>query len=59
MARFVVFKDRAGEYRWFLRADNGEVIADSSEGYVEKSDCQHDIGLVKTQAPDAEIEDLA
>ena len=58
MARFVLFKDRVGEYRWHLRADNGEVIADSSEGYVKKSDCEHGIDLVKTQASGAEVEDL-
>jgi Domain of unknown function (DUF1508) len=30
-----------------LRAANGKIIADSGEGYVSKSDCQHGIELVK------------
>ncbi len=57
MADFQIFKDNAGEYRWRLRADNYEVIADSAEGYVKKSDCEHGITLVKQLAPAAEIED--
>lgn len=57
LAKFQIFKDQAGEYRWRLRADNNEIIADSGEGYVNKSDCRHGIELVKQQAPDAEIED--
>ena len=31
MAQFQVFKDQKGEYRWRLRADNREIIADSAE----------------------------
>ena len=34
-----IYQDTAGEYRWSLTADNGEVIADSSEGYTERNDC--------------------
>jgi len=56
MADFQIYKDKAGEYRWRLRADNYEVIADSAEGYVNKSDCEHGIALVKKLAL-AEIED--
>ena len=59
MARFQVYVDRAGEYRWRLRASgNHEIIADSAEGYKEKRDCLHGLELVKAQAPDAEIEEL-
>jgi len=57
MAKFEIYKDKAGEYRWNLRADNYEIIADSSEGYINKSDCEHGIALVKKLAPAAEIED--
>lgn len=58
MAKFQVEKDNAGEYRWRLRADNNEIIADSAEGYVRKADCLHGIELVKELAPGAEVEDL-
>lgn len=34
-----VYRDTAGEYRWRLQADNNKVIADSGEGYTNRSDC--------------------
>ena len=56
--KFQIFKDKAGEYRWRLRAEgNWEIIADSAEGYVQKSDCEHGIELVKQQASSAMIEE--
>ena len=57
MADFQISRDSAGEYRWRLRAANYETIADSVEGYVKKSDCEHGIELVKRDAPDAPVED--
>ncbi|MFW6129424.1 MAG: DUF1508 domain-containing protein [Candidatus Aminicenantaceae bacterium] len=30
---------------------------DTSEGYINKSDCIHGISLIKNQAPDAGIDD--
>ena len=57
MAKFELYKDGKGEYRWNLRADNNKIIADSSEGYINKSDCEHGIEIVKQQAPGAKIED--
>lgn len=35
---FKVFEDRAGEFRWRAVAGNGEIMADSSEGYTRSSD---------------------
>lgn len=57
MAQFELYKDRIDEYRWKFRADNNKIIADSSEGYINKSDCKHGIELVKQQASDAKIVD--
>ena len=57
MADFQIYTDSSGEYRWFLRDDNHDIIADSSEGYAEKSDCEHGIELVKREAADAPVED--
>lgn len=37
MAKFVVYKDAAGQYRWRFKADNGRTIADSGEGYIGRS----------------------
>lgn len=55
--KYELYSDRAGEYRWRLKADNGQVIADSGEGYVNKSDAKHGIDLVK-QSSSADVEDL-
>ncbi len=57
MAKFQIFTDKAGEYRWRLRANNNEIIADSAEGYKAKSDCVHGVDLVKELAPTAEVQD--
>lgn len=57
MAHFELYKDKSGEYRWRFRADNNKIIADSGEGYISKSDCEHGIELVKRQTPSAETED--
>lgn len=54
---FQVFKDKAGEWRWRLRAANGRVIADGSEGYVERVEVFRAIQRVKEQAPGAGVED--
>ena len=57
MSKFQLYKDRKGEYRWRLRARNGEIIADSNEGYSSKASCKHGIDLVKEQAASAVVED--
>ena len=57
MTKFQLYKDRKGEYRWRLRARNGEIIADSNEGYSSKASCKHGIDLVKEQAASAMVED--
>jgi uncharacterized protein YegP (UPF0339 family) len=35
--KVIVFRSKDRDYRWSLRADNGEVIADSGEGFRRKS----------------------
>jgi uncharacterized protein YegP (UPF0339 family) len=32
------YKDEAGEHRWHRVAANGNIVADSGEGYVNKAD---------------------
>ena len=53
--KFEVYLDKAGEYRFRLKAKNGEVIA-VSEGYKSKDSCLNGIESVKANAPEAEIE---
>jgi uncharacterized protein YegP (UPF0339 family) len=35
-AKVTVYKDAAGEWRWSARDTNGERVADSGEGYVDR-----------------------
>jgi uncharacterized protein YegP (UPF0339 family)/large-conductance mechanosensitive channel len=55
--KFQVYKDNAGKFRFHLFARNGEIIADSSEGYETKDACFNGIDVVG-QSGDAEIKDL-
>ncbi len=52
--KFEMYQDKAGEYRFRLKARNGEIIA-VSEGYSAKAGCENGIESVKKNAPDAEI----
>lgn len=52
--KFEMYLDKAGEYRFRLKAKNGEVIA-TSEGYKSKDSCENGINSVKNNAPEAEI----
>ena len=52
--KFEMYTDKAGEFRFRLKARNGEVIL-SSEGYKAKASCENGIASVKKNAPEAEI----
>jgi len=56
-ATFEVYKEKAGEFRWRLKAGNGQNIASSGEGYAEKRGCRAGIESVKRNAPNAKIEE--
>ena len=55
--KFEVYADKAGEFRFRLKARNGEIIA-TSEGYKAKASCMNGIASVKKNAPEAAIVDL-
>ena len=54
--KFEVYLDKGGEYRFRLKARNGEIIA-VSEGYKAKASCLNGIESVKKNAPDAPTEE--
>ncbi len=54
--KYEVYQDKAGEYRFRLKARNGEIIA-VSEGYKVKASCLNGVESVKKNAPEAEIEE--
>ncbi len=53
--KFEVYTDKKGEFRFRLKAKNGQVIA-TSEGYKSKPSCLNGIESCKKNAPDAKIE---
>ena len=52
--KFEVYADKSGQFRFRLKATNGQVIA-VSEGYVAKKSCENGIESVKKNAVDAPI----
>ena len=51
MAKFETYKDKAGEFRFNLKAANGQTIL-SSEGYKSKAACENGIESVRTNSQD-------
>ncbi len=62
-AKFEIYKDdskatdKSGEFRWRLVHTNGQVIANSGEGYRAKANAIGGINSVKGNAPGAIVED--
>ncbi|MBQ2760793.1 MAG: YegP family protein [Mailhella sp.] len=52
--KFEMYTDKAGEFRFRLKAKNGEIIA-VSEGYKSKASCLNGIESVRKNAPEADI----
>ena len=52
--KFEIYVDNAGEFRFRLKATNGEIIA-ASEGYKAKESCENGIQSVRENAPVAEM----
>ncbi len=52
--KFEVYTDKGGEFRFRLKATNGQIIA-VSEGYTSKSSCMNGIESVRKNAADADI----
>ena len=52
--KFEMYVDKAGEFRFRLKATNGQVIA-VSEGYVAKKSCENGIASVKKNVVDAPV----
>ena len=52
--KFEVYVDKAGEYRFRLKARNGEIIA-VGEGYKAKASCLNGIESIKKNAPESPI----
>ena len=52
--KYELYKDKAGEFRFRLKAANGEIIG-KSEGYKAKASAKKGIASIAKNAPDAAI----
>nr|WP_321167776.1 HVO_2922 family protein [Halalkaliarchaeum desulfuricum] len=50
-----MYEDSEGKWRWRLRHDNGNIIADSSEGYSSKQKAKQGLASVQTNTTGAPI----
>ena len=55
--KFEIYKDKAGEFRFRLKASNGEIIA-VGEGYKSHAAALAGVESVKKNAADATVADL-
>jgi uncharacterized protein YegP (UPF0339 family) len=56
--KFEVYKDKAGKYRFRLKAGNGEIIA-VGESYDTKAAVMHGIESIRSNAMAAALVDLS
>ncbi len=54
--KFEVYQDKKGQYRFRLKAGNGQVIA-TGEGYTTKKACMNGIESIRKNAAGAKLDD--
>ena len=52
--KFEIYLDKAKQFRFRLKAKNGEIIL-ASEGYTSKASCKNGIESVRKNAPEAAV----
>lgn len=55
--RFELWTDKGGDWRFNLKASNGQVIA-TSQGYSSKAGAMNGIESVKANAPGADVVEI-
>ena len=53
MAKFEIYQDTVGDFRWRFQSNSGKILAVSGEGYNNRANCEHAIILIKREAPQA------
>lgn len=46
-AKFEIYGDGSGEFRWRMKAGNGEIVANGTEGYASRWKAQRALSRVK------------
>lgn len=52
--KFEIYTDKKGEFRFRLKAKNGQIIA-TGEGYTTIKACKNGVASIQKNAPDADI----
>lgn len=53
--KFEIYMDKAGKFRYRLKASNGELICTSEDGYASKDSCKKGIASLAKWAAEAEV----
>lgn len=56
--KFEIYKTKNNQRMWRLKADNGKIVADSSESYHNTKDVENEIVEIKLNASSAPIVNL-
>ncbi len=54
--QFEIYRDEAEKWRWRLVHPNGNILADSGQGYATRQKCLQGIESVKSNVSDASVE---
>ncbi len=54
-AKFELYRDKEGKWRWRFVHRNGNILADSGEGYSRKTDARAGIESLQNHAADAPV----
>ena len=55
---FETYEDAADEHRWRLKSSNGQIVADSGEGYSRRSSVEDAVERIRNYAPEADVLDI-
>src|SRR5262245_14601592 len=53
--KFEVYEDKGKDYRWRLKASNGQIVAAANKGYKDKADCEKVVDAIKKGVNKAEV----
>ena len=53
---FEVYQDKAQQFRWRLKASNGQIVAAASEGYATRPAAESAIDMIKKGIAKADVE---
>jgi uncharacterized protein YegP (UPF0339 family) len=56
-AKFIIYQDLGGRYRWRLRSGEGATIASSINGHHAKAGCTQEMEHWRLEYPDVPVRD--